>query len=137
MDLSVGQTIESQSFSEISPERLQAYASASGDFNPIHLDAEVARNAGLPGTIAHGMLIAAFIAERAESFIHREAKLDGFKVVHFQTRFKAMTFIGDTPSVGGVVKECSPQSISLDLHAKNQKGETLTTGLIRYERTSE
>jgi acyl dehydratase len=32
------------------------YAAASGDSNPIHLDAQAAREAGLPGVVAHGML---------------------------------------------------------------------------------
>lgn len=38
------------------------YAKASGDHNPIHLDAEVARRAGLPGTILHGLCSMAFAA---------------------------------------------------------------------------
>jgi acyl dehydratase len=36
------------------------YAPASGDQMPIHLDDEVARNAGLPGIIAHGFCVLAF-----------------------------------------------------------------------------
>ena len=32
------------------------YAGASGDFNPIHWSDSAARQAGLPGVIAHGML---------------------------------------------------------------------------------
>ncbi len=35
---------------------LVRYAGASGDFNPIHWNERVAREAGLPGVIAHGML---------------------------------------------------------------------------------
>ena len=35
---------------------LRAYATASGDHNPIHLDDAVAAAVGLPGVIAHGML---------------------------------------------------------------------------------
>ncbi len=34
---------------------LVAYAEASGDDNPIHLDEAAAEAAGLPGVIAHGM----------------------------------------------------------------------------------
>ena len=36
------------------------YAPASGDPMPIHLDEEVAREAGLPGIIAHGFCVLAF-----------------------------------------------------------------------------
>ena len=37
-------------------EQIAAYARASGDMNPIHLDERFARSVGLPGVIAHGML---------------------------------------------------------------------------------
>ena len=36
--------------------QLAAYAKASGDMNPIHLDEEVAKSVGLPDVISHGML---------------------------------------------------------------------------------
>ncbi|MFD1148118.1 MaoC family dehydratase [Saccharothrix hoggarensis] len=35
---------------------LVRYAGASGDFNPIHWNERFAREVGLPGVIAHGML---------------------------------------------------------------------------------
>lgn len=41
------------------------YAAASGDFNPIHLDKEVAQAVGLPGNILHGMCTMAWAAEAA------------------------------------------------------------------------
>lgn len=41
------------------------YAAASGDFNPIHLDKELAQMAGLPGNILHGMCTMAWAAEAA------------------------------------------------------------------------
>ncbi|TMD40312.1 MAG: acyl dehydratase, partial [Chloroflexi bacterium] len=37
-----------------SREQIAAYAEASGDHNPIHLDDGFARSVGLPGVIAHG-----------------------------------------------------------------------------------
>jgi acyl dehydratase len=43
---------------------LVRYCGASGDFNPLHWSDRVAREAGLPGVIAHGMLTLA-IAARA------------------------------------------------------------------------
>jgi acyl dehydratase len=41
------------------------YAAASGDFNPIHLDKELATAVGLPGNILHGMCTMAWAAEAA------------------------------------------------------------------------
>ncbi|HKY77387.1 MAG TPA: MaoC family dehydratase [Acidimicrobiia bacterium] len=40
----------------IDVEAVNAYADATGDRNPIHLDDAAARAAGLDGAIAHGML---------------------------------------------------------------------------------
>jgi len=42
------------------------YAGASGDFNPIHIDPEFARNVGLPGNILHGLWSMAQVARAAE-----------------------------------------------------------------------
>ncbi len=41
----------------VTPDRYVTYryAGASGDFNPIHLDDEFARQVGLPGKILHGL----------------------------------------------------------------------------------
>lgn len=38
------------------------YAGASGDFNPIHVDEEFARQVGLPGRILHGLWSMAQVA---------------------------------------------------------------------------
>ena len=40
-------------------DAIAAYASASGDDNPLHLDAGVARQAGFAAPLAHGMLVMA------------------------------------------------------------------------------
>jgi acyl dehydratase len=44
------------------PEVTNRYAEASGDFNPIHLDDDFARSAGLPGRILHGLYTMALLA---------------------------------------------------------------------------
>jgi acyl dehydratase len=38
------------------------YAGASGDFNPIHIDPDFAREVGLPGNILHGLYTMAQVA---------------------------------------------------------------------------
>ncbi|SRR5579875_118353 len=47
----------------IDPDQTVRYAKASGDFNPIHLDEEVARRVGLPGIIVHGLCTMAFASK--------------------------------------------------------------------------
>ena len=45
-----------------SRETLQAFAEASGDREPLHLDRDYARAAGMPDVFAHGLLVAAWLA---------------------------------------------------------------------------
>jgi acyl dehydratase len=49
---------------EVTPDRYVTvrYAGASGDFNPIHIDEEFARQVGLPGRILHGLWTMAQVA---------------------------------------------------------------------------
>jgi len=48
----------------VTPDRYlpHRYAGASGDFNPIHIDAEFGRSVGLPGNILHGLYGMALVA---------------------------------------------------------------------------
>ena len=49
---------------EVTPDRYLTvrYAGASGDFNPIHIDEEFAKQVGLPGRILHGLWTMAQVA---------------------------------------------------------------------------
>jgi acyl dehydratase len=49
---------------KVTPDRYLTYryAGASGDFNPIHIDAEFAQQVGLPGRILHGLWTMAQVA---------------------------------------------------------------------------
>jgi acyl dehydratase len=43
-------------------EDIDAFAAASGDYNPLHVDAAFARDAGFTDRIAHGMLLASWVS---------------------------------------------------------------------------
>ena len=49
---------------KVTPDRYLTvrYAGASGDFNPIHIDDDFARQVGLPGKILHGLWTMAQVA---------------------------------------------------------------------------
>ena len=83
----------------VTQDRIEAYARASGDFNPIHIDAEFARNTQFGGRIAHGMLVLAFVSEMlAANFPatwHRGGRM--------KVRFRSPVFPGETVTVFGEV----------------------------------
>src|SRR5205823_12376048 len=60
MSLKEGQAIELR----VTPDPFVTvrYAGASGDFNPIHIDEDFARQVGLPGRILHGLWTMAQVA---------------------------------------------------------------------------
>ena len=49
---------------KVTPDRYLTvrYAGASGDFNPIHIDADFAKQVGLPSNILHGLYTMAQVA---------------------------------------------------------------------------
>jgi hypothetical protein len=61
---------------------LVRYAQASGDHNPIHLDDQAARRAGLGGVIAHGMLSMALAGRILTDWVG-----DPTRVVDYGVRF--------------------------------------------------
>lgn len=65
---------------------ISTYAHASGDLNPIHLDARAARAAGFDTVIAHGMSVVALAVEEAAD---RFADADSARVRGLGCRFSA------------------------------------------------
>ncbi len=85
---------------QVTSERIEAYADASGDHNPLHLDAEYAGTTQFGGIIAHGMLSMAFVCElMAANF--PDTWHSGGKM---KLRFKAPVFPGETVDVQGEVQ---------------------------------
>ena len=99
-------------------EQIAAYAEASGDHNPIHLDDDFAKSVGLPGVIAHGMLQMGLLATVAS-----EAAGGPEHLRRLSVRFAGMVVPGDT-----VTFAAAPDGEGkLDLSAVNQRGEAVLT----------
>jgi 3-hydroxybutyryl-CoA dehydratase len=109
----------------VSQEHINRYAAASGDFNPIHIDQEFARKTPLGGTIAHGMLILAYVSEFMTTNFERNWLTGG----SLSARFKAPARPGDTITVRGkitaVQREKGFTSISCDVLCQNQQSEAV------------
>ena len=90
------------------------YASASGDFNPIHYDHETARDAGFGGVIVHGLLMGAWAAQLASATSGRPDPLSKLRL-----RFKNALRPGVSTRVSGHVAESGngASTISLSITA--------------------
>ena len=109
---------------EITQHRINAYADASGDHNPIHIDAEFATRSPFGGTIAHGMLVLALMGEAMHE-AHGDAWLQSGSM---KVRFKAPTRHGDTVSVTVERPRLRDGRTESALACVNQRGETLIEG---------
>ena len=99
-------------------EQIAAYADASGDHNPIHVDDDFARSVGLPGVIAHGMLqmgIAGTVAA--------EAAGGGDRLRRLVCRFSGMVVPGDKVTFSA--EPATPGK--LDIGAVKENGEAVLT----------
>lgn len=112
----------------VTQDRVNAYARASGDHNPIHLDEEFASTTRFGQRIAHGMLSLAFVWEMMS--INYPAKWhDGGTV---KTRFTSPVVPGEEVIVHGSVKRVREvggrQFIECNVAVIRPTGEKALTG---------
>lgn len=102
-DIQVGTEIPPLELPAISRHTLALYAGASGDHNPIHIDTDFARSAGMPDVFAHGMLSMAYLGRMLTNW-QSQAKLR-----KFGNRFAAITQLQDVITCSGLVVELLEQ----------------------------
>lgn len=76
-----------------SEDQATRYAAASGDRNPIHVDPETARAAGLPGVILHGLCTMAFAGR---DIVRHLCGGDPTRLAALSVRFARPVFPGET-----------------------------------------
>jgi acyl dehydratase len=89
----------------VTREDIGAYAEASGDRNPLHLDDAVASAAGFPSVIAHGMFTMAHLASCLVGWAGEPGSLRRLKV-----QFRAPVFPGEEIVAGGTVRSLDPST---------------------------
>jgi acyl dehydratase len=87
---------------KVTPDRYLTvrYAGASGDFNPIHIDEDFARQVGLPGKILHGLWTMAQVARA-----HTQAGGGPQSLRRLQVQFRGMGLPEHEITVSGTVHE--------------------------------
>ncbi len=124
--IKVGDAIPNLEVPPVSRLTLALYAGASGDHNPIHVDLDYAKKAGMPDVFAHGMLVMAYLGRTLTTWVPQSA------LRQFSTRFVAITWVGDKLTCGGKVvekfEENGEKRVRLQLAVTNQAGEIKLAG---------
>jgi 3-hydroxybutyryl-CoA dehydratase len=108
----------------VTQERIGAYADASGDHNPIHVDPEFARATPFGGTIAHGMLVLALIGEMMRGAFGERWSASG----RLKVRFKAPTRPGDTVTASASLLKERDDGAEYAVQCASASGEILIEG---------
>jgi acyl dehydratase len=115
--LSAGESIEEL---KTTPDKYvpHRYAGASGDFNPIHIDADFAKAVGLPGAILHGLYVMGLVAKAATD----AGGGDPRSLKRLSVQFRGMSFPEQEIVVSGEVRTAEGDIAEIDMVAS--QGET-------------
>jgi acyl dehydratase len=83
--IEVGDDLPVHESRPISRHTLALFCGASGDQNPIHVDIDFAKRAGMPDVFAHGMLSMAYLAQLLTKWVPQN------QIRHWAVRFVAIT----------------------------------------------
>ena len=110
----------------LSRATLALFADASADRNPVHIDIDAARAAGLPDVVGHGMLTMAYLGQVLTGWVRQSA------IRSYSARFVAPTRLGDALTCTARVAEKRPagaqSTVRLELKVVDQFGEVKVLG---------
>jgi acyl dehydratase len=100
----------------VTPDRYlpHRYAGASGDFNPIHIDDEFAKQVGLPRNILHGLYSMALVARGSAALGHGDPRA----LRRLKVQFRGMGVPEEEIVVTGTVREVDGQTVVVDTEAR-------------------
>ena len=124
--VNVGDALSPITLPPLTRTTLALYAGASGDHNPIHIDSDFARAAGMPDVFAHGMLSMAWLGRLITNWARQE------DLREFNVRFSAMTQIGEqivcTGRVAEKLERDGERLIRVAVKTENGAGEVKLSG---------
>lgn len=116
------------SFSKtITETDLVLYAGLSGDYNPIHIDQEYAKETRFGRRIAHGLLTTSLISR----ILGMHLPGPGSIYLEQTLKFKKPVFIGDTITTSAEIREIIEEKniIRLKTECKKQDGSVVIEGI--------
>jgi acyl dehydratase len=124
--VSVGDELPLIRKAPLTRKTLALFAGASGDHNPVHIDIDAAKVAGLPDVIGHGMLTMAYLAQVLTGWVPQSA------IRAYSAKFVSPTRVGDELTCTGRVLEKkvsgSERTVRVQLQVIDQSGEIKLRG---------
>ena len=108
----------------VTQEDITRYADASGDHNPLHIDPAFAATTQFGGTIAHGMLVLAYISEIMTWAFGDNWSGSG----RLKVRFRAAARPGDYVTASGRVVSIKDGKTTCEVECRNENDEVLING---------
>ena len=113
----------------IDQSRVNSYADAARDHNPLHLDTPEARAGQFGRPVAHGMLILAIVSEMMSNTFGLQWAEQG----HLKVRWRAPTFPPVTVISNAILKEDIDGIASYEIFCEDEDGQKLLTGTARVK----
>ena len=130
-DIEIGLKVTSASRT-ISEADIMLFAGLSGDWNPIHVDAEFAKQSLFGERVAHGLLGLSIATGLAMQLGFLDHTVDAFTSLDW--KFRGPIKIGDTihMTAEATKKKAMPGGaggfVGFNIEVKNQRGETIQRG---------
>ncbi|WOH38593.1 MaoC family dehydratase [Thalassotalea fonticola] len=126
-NINVGDKLPTLTLPAIKRSTLALFAGASGDHNPIHIDSDFAKAAGMDDVFAHGMLSMAYLGRMLTNWQPQS------KLRKFSNRFLAITQLHDvitcTGEVVDIVNENGELRARIEIFATKAEGTHTLAGV--------
>ncbi|MFJ8861816.1 MaoC/PaaZ C-terminal domain-containing protein [Streptomyces sp. NPDC102451] len=112
---------------KITRTTLALYAGASGDHNPMHIDIDVAKSAGMDDVFSHGMLNMAYLGRLLTENFAQE------RIRSYSVRFTSITPLYAEPTATATVAKVEDGLTHLDLTMTLRDGTVTLAGTAVIE----
>jgi acyl dehydratase len=122
----VGDVLPALQLPPVDRATLALFGGASGDHNPVHIDLDFARRAGMPDVFAQGMLGMAWLGRLLTQWAPQS------RLRRFDVRFQGITHLGNAMRcTGRVVEKLEHRGepcVRIEIQSTNQFGQTKIAG---------
>lgn len=130
-DYEIGVTMQTRGRT-ITESDIVSFAGLTGDYNPMHTDAEYMKESMFGQRVAHGLLTLSYAVGQAYQLGFMERTVLAFRGL--EMKFSLPVFIGDTVHAELIVREKKDAArlgggmVTIDIKIINQNGKTVQSG---------